>query len=165
MLKVLTSKLSSNASTVIVFVAAFGYLAYLNAVNPDKAGDQLLPVLGAAGAVARLLYQVDEAKAKAALAAAVATEAVQVGEQSLSASRNNAASLRSVKVDVQEAKVGIDTVHGAVNHQQDLLRAEIAELRETLTAERHERGSEHPSPTPVTDAIKLEDAARAPTIP
>lgn len=165
MFKVFTNKLSSNASTVIVFVAAFGYLAYLVTVSPDKAGDQLLPVLGAAGAVARLLYQVDETKAKAAEAATVATEAVAVGEQSLSASQRNAASIRGVTAEVRQAKDGIDTVHGAVNHQQDLLRAEIAELRETITTERLGRGGEHPSPTPVTDAIKFEDAARPPTVP
>lgn len=108
MFKGLAYKLSSNASTVIVFVAAFGYLAYLNSVNPDKASDQLLPVLGAAGAVARVLYQVDEAKAKASDAAAVAVESKAV-------SVDNADALATIATKVDENTTVTDSTHQLVN--------------------------------------------------
>jgi autotransporter adhesin len=108
MFKIFAHKLSSNASTVIVFVAAFGYLAYLNSVNPDKAGDQLLPVLGAAGAIARLLYQADETKAKA-------NEAVAVASESKAVSVDNADALATIATKVDDNTLVTDSTHALVN--------------------------------------------------
>lgn len=115
MFKGFTHKLSLNASTVITFVAALGYLAYLNSTSPDKVGDQLPLVLAAAGAVARLLYQVDEAKAKATEAATVATES----------KADNADALATIVTKVDENTAVTDTVHGAVNGQMKAFRQNV----------------------------------------
>lgn len=121
------AKLSTNATTAIIIVAALVYLGFAFNKDPASAAVQIIPVLGAVAGAIKIIHQGDVTEARATEAA---NTAVAAAEQS---TQNNV-QLVSIDGKIEENTAKTDATHTAVNSRMDELIARV-ERAERLAGE------------------------------
>lgn len=170
--------ISANAYTVLILVFGISAIAFIFATQPPGIAQAFaalsVPLITAGVAAVR------GSKANAdkleQIAPIVAQAAIQ-SEAAVVAMADNTAL-------TQQAVEGVETIHGVVNHQRDVMVAELAELRQASAGAAREiaqlraaitveqagvTSKEVPEAaalvlTPEADQAKADDAARPPTV-
>lgn len=75
------AKLSTNATTAIIIVAALVYLGFAFNKDPASAAVQIIPVLGAVAGAIKIIHQGDVTEARATEAANTAVAAAEQSTQ------------------------------------------------------------------------------------